>query len=275
MNVRFVFTAAFALSILCWIGSAQAGILFSDNYESYTNATNYWYSDTDNDPAGYTVMESNQTMVQLQQSPMGGSYVFDTPYGSQFLHVWRDAGGPCEVWKGLTSTQQAEIAANGSMRIEFYAHNVYERDGWAGNIGIIAFDSAPQTWTGRAADLALNPGGTLSMYEDGHSTSFEDAYTPNTWQKYTIDMDFTTDRWSVAVDGVTVASDLVFEAGDLDKVQYVMLTAWDYDTGEGRVSGRGGFDNLTISSPVPEPSSVALLAMGLIALLFYARRIRK
>ena len=67
---------------------------------------------------------------------------------------------------GLTTAQQAEIAANGNLQIEVYMHNVYDdggglQDGWGGNIGIIALDSAPEVWSGRAADLALNPGGTF------------------------------------------------------------------------------------------------------------------
>ena len=96
------------------------------------------------------------------------------------------------------------------------------------------------------------------MYENGQSTVVENAYTPNTWEKYTIDMNFVTDRWSVAVNDVTVASDLVFEGGDLDKVQYVLLTAWDHDTGEERVDGRGGFDNLTISTTASSPAPISI-----------------
>ena len=254
MNMR-LFVVATVPAMLLFSVHAQAGVLFLDDFESYTDVANTWVSPTDNDPTGYTVSEGEETMVQVQQSPLSGgdNYVFDTIYGSQFLHSWRDPAGPNYVWKQLTTAQQAEIAANGNMRIEVCMHNVYDdggglQDGWGGNIGIIAFDSAPEVWTGRAADLALNPGGTLSMYEDGQASEVENGYTPNTWQKYTIDMDFVTDRWSVAVDGVTVASDLLFEAGDLDKVQYLLLTVWDYDSGEGRIDGRGGYDNLIVST---------------------------
>lgn len=272
MNKQIFLMAAFALSALCWVGSAQAGILFSDDFESYTDVTNSWYTNTDNDPAGYTVIERDETMIQVHQSPMQGSYVFDTPYGSQFLHVWRDYGGPCDAWKTLNEAQQAEIAANGEVRIEFYAHNVYDRDGWAGNIGITAFDSAPGVYTGRAISLAIKAGGALWMYQNGSTTEkVNNAYNPNSWDKYTIDMDFTTDRWSVAVNDEMVADNLFFEGGDLDQIQSIVIEAWD----QSGASGRGGFDNLSIISPIPEPSLIVFLATGLVGLAIFVRRKRK
>ena len=255
MIMRSFLIAAVLSSLLFAAGTVRAGVLFSDDFESYADATNSWYSGTDNDPTGYVVEEREETMAQVHQSPMTaieGAYVFDTSYGDQYLHLWRDSDGPLGVWKELTPLQQAEVAANGRLRIEVYMHNVVDdgqgsQDGWGGNIGIEAFDSEPGVYTGRAADIALRSDGALLMYENENQTTVvENGYVPNTWNKYTIDINFQFDRWSLAVNDTLVAGNLIYEAVDLNKVQYIVLSAWDDDVT--RAGGRGGFDNLVVST---------------------------
>jgi hypothetical protein len=274
MNARIWLLSVVALALVCSAVPAQAGLLVSDGFESYSGAATSWYSSgTDNDPGSpWTIDESAQECVQLMRSPLSGSPVFDTPYGSQYLHMYRDAWGTANAWIALDSAAQNAIAANGTMRLEVDAHNMVGLDGWGGNLGISGWNSSPGSWTNRGFDVALRPSGALWMYEGSQTTKVDSAYSANAWQKLTIDVNFTTDRWSISANGNPIASNLQFEAGDLSKVQYILLSTWDYN-GTG---GRGGWDNLTVTSPiVPEPSAIILLSSGVIGLLAYAWRRRR
>lgn len=274
MNARICLMIAALLVLVCWGSGASAGIILSDDFESYGNATDVWQSSTDNDPAGWTIDESDQTRVQVQQSPMtgnGGAYVIDTPYGSQFLQLWRDGSGSCTAYKELTSSQQSEIAAAGKMRVEIDVHNISGHDGWAGALGIHGFDSAPGVYANRAFSLSLRPTGEAWPYTGAtvKNTALDAVFDCNTWERLTIDVDFTTDRWSVALDGMTVG-ELAFAGGDLSKIQTIAIGVNDVSG----AAGRAGIDNLVVSA-IPEPSITTLVATSLIGLLAYAWRRRK
>lgn len=275
MNARVWLMGVMALALVCSADLVRANVVCSDDFESYSGAATSWYSDSDNDPGGpWTIDESpEQTRVQVMHSPLSGSPVFDTPYGSQYLHIWRDAGGATNAWLALDSAAQSAIAANGTMRLVIDAYNLSGLDGWGGNIGISGWDSTPGAWTNRAFDVALRPDGKVAMYtgsgvqDDGINAAFD----CNTWERLTIDANFVTDTWSLTIDSAT-KSGLAFEAGNLSKIQYILLSAWDFSG----VPGRGGFDNLVVSSPiVPEPSTATLALSSLIGLLAYAWRKRK
>lgn len=275
MNARTCSIGTVLLTLVCCAGLAQATTLISDDFESYSDVTSSWLSYTDNDPngPGWVVDEDIQERVQVMQSPVTSTgHVFNTPYGSQFLHLYRGMEGMASAANVLTSEAQATIAANGSMRVEVDAHNVSGIDGWGGNIGISAYDDAPGAYDHCAFDLSLRSDGALWMWQGGTTAQIAGAYTLNAWNKLTVDINFATDRCSVSVDGILKASDLVFAAGDLAKVQKIEMQSWWNSSTGG--PGRGGFDNLVVTS-VPEPSTISLVAMGLVGLLAYAWRKRK
>lgn len=275
MNARMWLMGVAALALVCWPGSARATTLVSDDFESYTDVTSSWLSYTDNDPngPGWTVDEDGSQRVQVMRSPVTSTgYKFDTPYGSQYLHLYRGGDGMASAFNALTSAAQTTIAANGNMRVEIDAHNVSGIDGWGGNIGIAAYDNAIGEWNNCAFDISLRSDGALWAYEGASTRKISGAYTPNAWNKLAIDVDFVTDRCSVSVDGTSVVDDLVFAGGDLSKVQFLDMQAW-WNSATG-TPGRGGFDNLVVST-VPEPSSAALAVTGIMGLLAYAWRKRK
>lgn len=276
MNTRISLIGVVLLALICWSGPAQASILLSEDFESYSGATTSWYSTSDNDPGSpWTILESQQEKVQVMRSPVapnGGAYVFDTPYGSQFLQTWRDGASPCEAWVALDSAAQATIATNGNMHVEIDAHNVSGHDNYAGAIAIHGWDSAPGGgYTGRAFSVSLRPEGLVWPYTGTtvKNTALDAVFDCNTWEKLIIDVDFVTDRWSLTIDNVTVA-DLAFAGGDLSKIQYISMGATDV----AGLRGRGGWDNLIVSS-VPEPSVLTLVFPGLAGLLAYAWRKRR
>ena len=82
MNIRYFTMAAIALSMFFCVGFAQAGTLFMDDFEGYTDVATSWVSNTDNDPTGYTVSESYEITVQVQRSPVSGGGASPMPYGA-------------------------------------------------------------------------------------------------------------------------------------------------------------------------------------------------
>ncbi|MBN1555936.1 MAG: PEP-CTERM sorting domain-containing protein [Phycisphaerae bacterium] len=244
---------------------SRADVIFSDDFESHVAATS-WVEPNDRDPgappvgAGWTIDESEETMTQVMRSPVSSSYYkFDTPYGLQYLHMWRDSSGSQSAWAGLTTDAQNQVAANGTMRVELKAHNVSGFDGWGGSLNIGGFDSAPGSYANRAFDISLRSNGEVWLYTGSSvkNTALDAVFDCNTWESLVIDVDFVTDTWSLTIDGVTVGS-LGFEAGDLSKIQYVSIGMTDYSG----AAGRGGIDDLVVLTPVPEPATLGLLAVG-------------
>lgn len=251
-------------------GLTRADVIFSDDFESHAAATS-WVEANDRDPgtppvgAGWTIDESDETMTQVMRSPVSSDgYKFDTPYGQQYMHMWR-SGGDQLAWAGLTTDGQNLVAANGSMRVEVKAHNVSGLDGWGASLNIGAFDSAPGVYANRAFDISLRSTGEVWLYTGStvKNTALDDVFDCNTWESLIIDVDFIANTWSLTIDGVTVG-DLAFEGGDLSKIQYVTFGMTD--------PGRGGIDDLLITTPVPEPATMALLAAGGLGMLIRRKR---
>jgi hypothetical protein len=61
----------------------------------------------------------------------------------------------------------------------------------------------------------------------------------------------------------------------VDGLRIAAYDAKDYDIGNLVLIGNGGFDQLRVSSTIPEPSTLALLTAGVLSLLAYAWRKRK
>jgi hypothetical protein len=266
MNSRISLIGVMALALVCWAGSAQAATVFSDNFEGYADVASSYPAATDNNPgAPWAVIEDQVSRVQVMANPATGA--FSTPFGNQYLH-FANTSGDDEADVQLTAPQQAAIAAQGNMHVDFDAYNV----SGAKNFGISAFDSASGVYAGRVFDVSLRASGALWTYQgvgDANEVRIDNAYTLDNWHHYAVDVNFQTDLWSVAVDGTTIASDLAFEGGDLSQVQVLTFGG----TGSG---SHGGMDNLVITTgQVPEPAAIVLLLTGLIGLLAYAWRNRK
>lgn len=270
-KARLRFATYLSLSTGIFTSSANAGVIFSDDFEAYTDVATTWQEPAnDRDPTTptvgdpWTIVESSPDRVQVFRSPVAGSGAFDTIFGTQYLHQQRGASGSSSAQANISVSGQSTIAANGNLILNVNAFNAVG-SGFGGNLGLIAFDGP--SFSNRAFDIAFRPDGSIRYY-DGSSKSTGLTYSTNTWTDITINADFSTNTFDLTVDGSTV-SGLGWEASGLTTIGLVDLEAFD----QGGTSGRGGWDNLSISS-VPEPSSATIVVIGC-AIWCAAHRIRR
>lgn len=267
-----------------FVEKLQAEIVFFDDFEGHSDVATTWVDSNDRDPgsppigAGWTAIDGpDENRVQVMQSPVsgGGNHVFDTPYGTQFLHQWRDASDGGEAWAEIGAAGQTAITTNGTLRLSFDFYSVNGIDGWGGNYNVAGFDSGVQIYSGRAFDVSFRANGDVLTYVGGTSLSqpsLAAAYVLNAWNHVVIDADFVADTWSITVNNATV-SGLTFgatidEALNISKIQQVSFAATDASG----VAGRSGLDNVLMVTPIPEPSGIMLMALGTIALVSVVRR---
>jgi hypothetical protein len=123
--------------------------------------------------------------------------------------------------------------------------------------------------------LQRDNGETYITPGDGTNGITETGYlTAGTKHSYSVVLDTRAATWSAQMyaDGSQLGSTLTNwtnTGGSPGNPSITCLGIWSQNyTG-------GQFDNLTLSSAIPEPSSLALLAMGIFGLLCYAWRKRK
>jgi len=274
------------ITLLAWVASSSAQIVvFKDDFETPISDATYWAGGGDNDPdmpvvgtASWVVSESAPLFVQQVRHPQflpgdpypkpGGppsspSFAPAADGDEQYLHM--AIGG--SVWAPIDGTGQALMQSATALDLTTKIFGLSGHDTWRGFLSLTGVDNPAGAITTRAFDLYFTDGGygvdgTVSYYDGTFHTIPGMTFKVNTWQDLTIQVDFLTDTFSVALNGER-ATGLTWAGGDLSKIQSILLTPYANP-------GRGGFDNFTII--VPEPAVASLVALGAMALLVRRRR---
>lgn len=292
MNGSLRFRALIMLiGMVCVSGStiANATIVVSDNFESYTTTDVIWPTpgDPDADPAttpqgqSWTIVEFSAPRANIVSHPNNlpaapsTSPSFAAASGTKYLHLFRSNTGGGQAWLDFTAADQSLMAANNNLRISAKVFALSGHDSWNGNISITAFDSAAVVGTNLAFDVNARDGGyglsgfinTSTNRTSGTPTTIADQV--NVWQNLTIDVNFLTDTYTITLDAQTPLT--LSLPTNLSKISSLMFAAGDIG-----LSGnwRGGIDDLLVTVAVPEPTTITILGpvMALLGLPGIRRR---
>ena len=203
-------------------------------------------------PGDWAVTESSTTVKVLNSG-------VPLEEGSQFLRVKRNNNDAY----GQAVANMADRLTNSAWQIHAeWMMYVPTASGYQANIHLEdSTDGAIRT----ALLLGANAAGTVQYLTGGNWVNATPTYTPDTWQKWTMDYQVQSSQFtfSITTPGGSTQSQTVAAAG----------------AGEiGRMffgCNPGGSTYYIDAVPAPEPSSIALLVTGLIGLLAYAWRKRK
>ena len=294
---RLVLLCTMALAFSC--SRADAVLVLKDDMNGHTSYATSWRDSADADPTGYVFPfgESPDSAVQILRAPTtAGSdgNAIPTMTGNpddQYLHLARKAGDDAVVQINLTSDQQQKIAAGGTTRVEV-DYYIDAQSPWDTG-GAVRFDIQDHaTSSGNQndiIDLNFNKDGTVAVFiiQDDcctlpspfqHLTTYlpdlSAKFVTNEWQHLTVDMDMSTRRVEVTIDGSLgkgTVSGIPFteeyEGGsaipwdNFDVIRFLPLNG-----------SRAAFDNLRVQSPIPEPSSVILVGLGLLGCTLRTRQ---
>lgn len=111
---------------------------------------------------------------------------------------------------------------------------------------------------------------TLQLQTGSLNTYTAPVIVRDTWQHWAVVFNFTTQKFDVVIDGTMVASNQPF----LNAFNSFEVGFFDVFGAVGR-DDFGYFDNYSVSTVVPEPQSIGLVGIGLLALLGVRTRLTK
>jgi hypothetical protein len=279
-----------ALGIGCVAASANATVLFFDDFEAPVSSATYWPETSDNDPTmpviganPWTVVESPSYFVQEvrhQQFLPGGTYPhnagnppippagslgypeFAAAEGSQYLHVLQNLASG-QAWITLSTADQTAIAAGNYVKISMKTFGLSGHDGWHSGMYLIGWDSGVGSFAGRTFDVAIKESaygvdGNVAFYTGGGTVPTPLIHNVNTWEDLVLEIQPLSKTYTITLDGQSVSG---FWTGSATNIQTISLTPYD-------VGGvfRVGFDNVLIEVPEPAALTIVGLASALLAL---------
>jgi len=269
------------LGLLACAASAPADtVIFQDGFEGYAAST-AWPSYNSNCNPG-----SPWVVVKNDSDPwgMGRVEVSSVPGGANdAAHGW-GAAGPAsgdqylalysadnhttfwdinEAWTPLSAANQTALTGQKLLvNTMFYKNSL---NGWSGGLGIGGFDSEPGVHANCVFDLYFNDAGNVQYHNGASYVDSGLSFTVDAWHNVLIEADFASQTFKVCIDGGDWSDALDF-VNSATTLQSVGLAA--------QALGRGSFDDFSLTI-IPEPSTIALLCVGILSLIAYAWRRRK
>ena len=270
---------------------ANAEVLWEDDFNSHSNYTSTWYdgtADADPDSPPWTTTESRLAAVQIMRWPIGlasnqGNAItpINQEAGEQYLHMF-NVGGSSYTVGAFPGAAQDQITTWGNARLEADVYNYVDiggPGGWGGDTRLAVYGDV-----GGALELRFQADGAVEVYlnydPDGAGPwvyTWQEIPAPsavwsnNAWQRVAVDFDLASDQAAVTIGGTTVSGIPLMMPGDYTTLTGVRALV-PYATG---IYPRAAYDNFSLTAIIPEPSSIALLGIGLAVLLGFGRRRRR
>lgn len=260
-----------SVGLLLLASQADATVIFQDDFEGYTAASTWPTGSPDRDPGtppiggvAWSVNEPTATYcVQVLNIAAGGTSA--GPHGGSNYLQTNFMAENNRAAAMISTTNQTLVATNKNLTLDMW---VFKNQGtYIGDDRLIGLDAVPGLTTGRAFDLIFKSDGTLD-YNDGTQKATGLASPVNTWQHLIVTANFATHTYDVALGAYSV-NGLAFADSTISKIQNV------YTAGIGAFNTKMSLDDITMTTVVPEPGTLALLVAGVFGLLAYAWRKRK
>jgi hypothetical protein len=258
-------------------------------FASQAAATTLFWDDFQSDPAGYSSNESENRDPVITGTDVGTSWISqeyrrrcvnvcddvtpglqDAHGTNKYLRLKRDdAANPHPQAIGVLVNPEQTLNALVEVKYDLY----YRTAGGDQDLGVTLIDSTT-VGAGRLFDVYFrspDPGnidsGTTQYYEDaGGYHSWGLTFTPNTWESVTTIVNTADQTFSIQVGARTPVTGSW--SGTLHQLQSIAFVP-DTSYVDAYV------DNVSVTaSPIPEPGSLLLLAVGALGLLVYAWRKR-
>ncbi|MBU4272136.1 MAG: PEP-CTERM sorting domain-containing protein [Planctomycetes bacterium] len=245
------------ISLVCFSSPASATIIFQDSFEGQTVGAAV---STLTPPIGLSYTGSAGTVRDTSTVPPGGG-----GGGSSKFVAGSTAGGD---WM-FTKPADRTATAGQVITTELDAYYVSSTETTCNTFTTFPGDGT--TWGTSAWQIGVSPTGVLKKYEGGADwVNVAGAPTIHTdqWIHVKVVGDYTAKTFTATVDGFTFSG--VFSTGASAGNTYGKL----YVSSPNYTSMF--YDNVAVyTGVIPEPSTLVLLASGLVGLLCYAWRKRK
>lgn len=185
---------------------------------------------------------------------------------AKVLQVNRAQGSPAgREFFDLTPAQTAQTAAGELLTLQF---KHYQPDATRPSIALLTYENALHNFTQNQIDLEFLGGRALKYYLNS-ANGFIDTGLVGTsgWDNVEVVVNYTTDTWSVSLNGGTPVSNLPFVTGG----GFTQFASALFGPSTSPVTGYVD-DVAAYVGAIPEPSSILLVSLAGIAVITSCRR---
>lgn len=259
MSIRNVLMLL-AASLFVFVGSnsAKADLAFYDSFETGTIGAN---------PTTPTLGLPWATVGATDNNTVQANPLVSVANGSaKVMQVNRASGSPAgREFFDLTPAQTAQTAAGQLLTLQF---KHYQPDPNIKSIALLTYENALHNFTQNQIDLEFLGGRALKYYSNAINNFIDTGLVGTSgWDNVEVVIDYTTDKWSVSLNGGTPVSNLPFVT-DGGFTQFASALF-----GPSSSPVNGFVDDVTVYvGAIPEPSSIMLVSLAGIAVVTSCRR---